>query len=501
MALATTAAMAQDAPLTPRGRIQNVGDYSQTSNAKARKIGSASSALLPVTGSPKVPVILAQFSNRTFTVAESDEALRENYEQFFNGGEGIMPGQQGAESYGSVQEYFRQQSDGQFTPQFTIIGPVTLSRGYDYYGQGTADIHINEFYSEACKQAVQNYNVDWNTFDNNNDGLIDLILFIYAGDGESEGTDVNTIWPKENPTQKTVIYDDTRVTFAAYACGPELYNGKQDGIGLCVHELGHGLGLPDLYDTGYKSFGMDFWDIMDSGCYQLTGHQPCCMTAYERDFMGWRQLVELDPDQSYTLTLEPIETTGVGYKVVNKANSNEYFILENRQNLGFDEYLPWVSLSRYRKYGHTHGLMITHIDYDRTAWNGNSVNTNANHQRLTIVPADGELVSSIFGYNDTWAQSLHGDLYPGPDNVTEMSSYAVFTGTTLGQTIDNIRETSDGLIILDINGGDPDAILSATETPATIEAIYSPEGQPRQQLQRGLNLVRYSDHSVRKVLR
>lgn len=455
--LCVTAAFAQR-----RGRIENVSDYSELQNPasapKHRRIGSAATAPLPCIGSPKVPVILVQFSDLKFTVADTDEAVHQNYEDFFNAGEGVHPGASNSTSYSSVREYFRVQSEDQFTPEFTVIGPVTLSNGYAYYGKDsgkTHDTNISTFYSEACKLAVKQSGIEWSEFDNKGTGRVGFVFFIYAGEGQNGCDDTNTIWPKESTTSLTVSYDNTSVTFGSYGCTNELYQGLQDGIGTIVHEVGHGLGLPDFYDTNYNAFGLDCWDIMDAGNYQISGKMPCCMSAYELDFMGWRKLVTLSPDSAYSLTINPLETGGVGYKVVNKANANEYFVLENRQNIGYDEYLGWVTANYSRKYGKNHGLMITHVDYNSSSWSSNSVNTNASHQRITLVPADGELIPSYPDYTAAWATSLHGDLYPGDNNVTEMSSYAVFTGGTLGQTIDNIRESEDGIITVDINGGVP----------------------------------------------
>ena len=201
---------------------------------------------------------------------------------------------------------------------------------------------------------------------------------------------------------------------------------------------------------------MDYWDLMDSGNYKLNGRMPVGLSAYELDFLGWRSLVELTPDSAYSLKLDPLETGGVAYKVVNKANPNEYFILENRQNIGIDQYIGYAVSSQELTFGANHGLLITHVNYSQSAWSSNRLNTtDASRQRFTIVPADGQTISDNYGINDEWAISQHGDLYPGDNNVTEISSYAVFTGGTLGQTIDNIVEHEDGTITLDINGGKP----------------------------------------------
>lgn len=452
--MASLSSIAQESVYT-RKHIENVTTYEPAFTSDKRRIGSRATAPLSCLGSPKVPVVLVQFVDAYFTVAESSSKVKETYYDFFNAGEGVTP----ATSLRSVKEYFRLQSEGLFTPEFDIIGPITLPKSYKYYGEDQGahkDIHIREFFSEACEMAVQR-NVDWNAYDNDGDGVVDFVFFIYAGNGQNaKDVDDNAIWPKESSSSYTVSYDNISITFGAYGCTNELYNNEIDGIGTCIHELGHGLGLPDFYDTNYNAYGLDYWDIMDSGCYQISGKSPCNMSAYELDFMGWRKLVTLDPDSAYSLTLSPLEKGGTAYKIVNKNHPNEFFILENRQNHGFDTYFGCPTASIYRTFGANHGLMVTHVDYDPISWGQNRVNTDIRHQRITIVPADGELISSIEKIDNAWAISQHGDLYPSKNNVRELSSYAVFHGDTLEQTINNIIEHEDGTITLDINGGQPD---------------------------------------------
>ena len=440
-----------------RGRIENVSHYgSPTPISGLRRIGSQASAPIRSVGSPILPILLVQFSDKKFSVAGTDNLVNQLYDSFFNASEGIHPGQEGYTSWCSVREYFRMQSGGLFTPQFVIIGPVTLDNGYAYYGQNSRsskDINISKFYSEACQKAAASSQYPWADFDNNNNGNVDFVFFIYAGEGENGCDDTNTIWPKESVSSLSVQTETERIVFGAYGCTNELFSGGQDGIGPIIHEMGHGLGLPDFYDTNYNAFGLDCWDIMDSGCYQLDGHQPCHMSAYELEFMNWRQLVTIAPDSATSLTLNPLEAGGTAYKLPNPSNRNEYYILENRQNIGCDRFFGCVSTEQYNKYGANHGLMVTHVDFSQSAWNNNTVNTSSSHQRITIVPADGQLVSSIPDFNSTWAKSIHGDLYPSDKNVTELTSYKTFTGSNLGLIVNNIQETNDGLITLDINGG------------------------------------------------
>ena len=463
---------AQEKDFEVRGRIENVTNYHLLSSRNGlRKVGSIDTAPLACTGTPKIPVILVQFSDLSFTVDETPSAVNQIYHDFFNAGEGISP----STSFCSVREYFRDQSDNLFIPQFDIIGPVTISKNYAYYGKDslrTKDIHIKDFYREACQQAILT-NVDWSQYDNDENGVVDFIFFIYAGHGQNqEGMGSETIWPKEEVAQLTVQGKDHTVTFGANGCTCELYKDQIDGIGSCVHELCHGFGLPDFYDYNYKAYGLDYWDLMDSGCYKLEGTMPIGLSAYERDFLGWRKLVELNPDSAYSLVIKPLELGGVAYKVVNKANKNEYFILENRQNIGMDQYMGYVVSSQYDKYGANHGLMISHVNYSQSVWNTNKVNTTDQaHQHMTLVPADNELISNNKGIDATWARSAHGDLYPSDNNVTEITSYAVFTGGTLGQTIDNIVEHEDGTISVDINGGKVDN----PEDPDSLEEPDIPE--------------------------
>ncbi len=492
-----------------RRRIMNVTEYPTaitTENIpRLRMIGSAATAPLPCMGSPKVPVILVQFQNKKFSVGSTDEDTRAVFNDFFNAGEGIQPGPTGYESLCSVKEYFRIQSNGQFTPEFTIIGPVTISENYEFYGENRsgqegADKNITSFYSEACKQAVTNYSVDWTAFDNKHTGTVSFVFFIYAGESENSSDDPNTIWPKESTSSMSVTYEDKMVTFSAFGCAAELYGGAMDGIGTSVHELGHGLGLPDFYDTNYVAFGMDAWDIMDSGCYLMLSKAPCNMTAYERDFTGWQSLVTLDPTEAQTLELTSLSDYGNGYKLQNAQNPNEYLILENRQNCGMDQYLGCIAPSYQQKYGTAHGLMVTHVDYSSSAWNSNRVNTTATHQRMTIVPADNELISNgPSGFTEAWAKSIVGDLYPGPAAATELTSHKAFTGDGFAFTIDNIRETADGKILVDINGGKPSCISELTSEQGEPTEIYTIDGRKLKQLQHGLNIVRSCDGSIKKV--
>ncbi len=410
-----------------------------------RGIGLHSTAPLTSVGSPKVPVILVQFADLKFLSADTDAEVNELYDKYCNGtNNGVN--YTGAGSFGAVKDYFIAQSDSLFQPDFRIIGPITLPKGYAYYGEDGSyrkDVNINVFFSEAIR-AAQELVDDWSVFDNDDNGSVDMAFFIYAGEGQNGCDDTNTIWPKEMPSGGSI----DEVQYGAYACCNETYKGKLDGIGVMVHELSHALGLPDLYDYNYSAFGMDYWDVMDTGNYAYDAKCPCGYSAYEKDFMGWKPLVKLEAGvEQKGLTLIPLSEGGGGYKIVNQNNEDEYYILDNRQNTGWD---LGVGCST-NKYGMFHGMLVSHVDYNVSQWTSNRLNSSASHQRFTLIPADGDLISSMLGLNPIYFASMGGDPYPGTKGVTSLEGdrAVVYAGGVMGQPITNIQEEEDGIITFD----------------------------------------------------
>ena len=225
------------------------------------------------------------------------------------------------------------------------------------------------------------------------------------------------------------------------ASGGVITSWQPDGIGVVVHEISHALGLPDLYDKNNRAFGMDYWSVMDYGMYTRQGKVPVGYTAYEREFMSWQQTETIEGPR--TLHLYPFSQGGKGYKLVNDANPNEYYILDNRQALGWD----WGLCSN-----RGHGMLVTHVDFNQKVWNLNNVNVNPNHQYMTIIPANGTLIGSNNATSSTqWKTSLQGNPYPGitgNHELTDESSPAstVFKGGLMGKPLVDIQETEDGII-------------------------------------------------------
>lgn len=463
-----------------------------------KRVGSQATAPLPAKGSPKVPVVLVNFTDSVFTVGETDEEIRNYYDLYCNGTrDGSRYTAHG--SYGSIRDYFSDQSDGQFTPEFVIIGPVTLDHPEEYYGHNSAyskDSLFTRFRNDAITKATAVYEGDWRDFDNKGRSTetktyVDMVFFIFAGCGENSSYVPSNIWPKESSGSVTI----NGIIFSTNGCCSErraitknhqIVGTESDGIGVMCHELSHALGLPDFYDTSYKAFGMDLWSLMDYGCYGKNGFQPSAYTAYERDFMGWQKLTELNDPQ--WITIVPIANGGIGYKITNDENPNEYYIIENRQAVNWDGGVGAMG----------HGLQVTHVDYEASAWNANRVNNDAAHQRMTIIAANNRYIGTSLDTSTpedlrvTWAGNLFPYIYYDEDNVeyrndaltsTTIPAATVYTSSGfMNKDLNAIRENEDKSITLYFgNNYNPSVIVNELKHESASEsALFDLAGRRRQ---------------------
>ncbi|MCR5313694.1 MAG: M6 family metalloprotease domain-containing protein [Bacteroidaceae bacterium] len=414
-------------------------------------------------------VILVNFSNKTMKSAHTNEVF---YEQF------NKEGYSENNHIGSVRDYFHDQSYGALTINFDVIGPLTLSKAYSYYGanENGNDKRVCEMTIEACKLADK-AGVDFSKYDWDGDGQVEQVYIIYAGQGEHTTDNANLIWPHEYELSLGKVGGDGTgpitldgVTIDTYAMSCELASSKGDlcGIGTACHEFSHCLGLPDAYDTSYNGgYGMQGWDLLDSGSYNGPGYNgeiPAGYTAYERWFAGWLDFVKLD-SPCKVKDMPSLESSPTAYIIYNDATKNEYFVLENRQ--------PDKWHSYFLDYEGMHGMLVTHIDYNEEAWVDNSVNSDESHQRMSVIPADNSYGilrnNQRQQYYDVSEKEAYGDLFPGYDDVTELTNSSnlktggkLFNKNTDGtyymnKPITDITE-ENGLISFTFMGGSEEVI-------------------------------------------
>ena len=440
----------------------------------------------PHMGNPKALVIMVEFSDRKFIFGKDD------IDNMFNGSG--YDDTSGYHNYSSLAQYMEDCSFGQYRPQFDVAGPYTLGNTVAYYGanNGGKDSNFSKMMTEACTLA--DADVDFSDYDSDGDGYADLVYVVYAGYGENwGGSSSDYLWPKSG-VGSFGTYDGVKVY--RYGISQELAgyetltdsdgNPMFNGIGVLCHEFCHTLGLCDTYPTVswkdtslYDNQSMEMWDLMDNGGNNYNGYAPTPLTAWQRERLGWMTIETLtDPAD---VDIEPIDYGGKAYRIANDddATGNEYYIVES---------IPNGSGTGWYRRMRGNGMLVTHVDYDETAFsNFNSPNNVQGRPRLTLLPADGILMSSYrialedtcslyISYKEYYAD-MAGDTYPGTSAVTALTDYNAYTGT-VDKPITDIMQ--DGWkISFKFRGGAPvDGIdgVNTTEEQST-QPVYNLAGQ------------------------
>lgn len=409
---------------------------------------------VPTTGSPKALVVLVEFRDTKFSDDVGDP--RTFYSNLLN-----KPGysnEYGAT--GSAFDFYSECSGGLYTPEFDVYGPVTVSQQESFYAGTSGQANVALMVYEAAKKLDSD--VDFSQYDTDGDGEVDNMYIFYAGKGQADTGISGLIWP-HNAWVSLSGYNIVRdgVTIDRYACSSEL-NGKKGtplGIGTFVHEFGHVLGIPDLYDTESQftsGYTVGKWDTMCNGSYNNEQNTPPLYSSYERYALGWAEPTTLDASTESRETLLPLADENKTFLIpVAQNNDSEYFLLENRQQKGWDAYLPG------------HGLIVWHIDENREAWLKNAVNNSLNnpagHKCVEIVKADG-----IASYD-----SESGDAFPGTGNVGA-ASFCSWAGKQVFALKDINEE--NGTVTFGLDNGQTAVMLPHADN-STDYRVYNLDGQ------------------------
>lgn len=292
---------------------------------------------------------------------------------------------------GSMRDFYAENSRGHLDLDGHVTDWLRMPETYAHYTagkSGTGDYPHNaqKMAEDAVKLAADA--VNFKDFDGDEDNFLDGLFLIHAGEGaetdEDETTRGDKIWSHQ--WNLTAPFTSRGVSVFAYCTEPE--DGR---VGVFSHEFGHMLGLPDLYDTTNRSQGVGAWCVMGAGSWNNDGLTPAHFCAWAKARLGWlRPKVVREAD---SLTLTPVEAPDNGdvYRLWTEGRtSEEYFLLENRQLVGFDRKLP------------APGLLIWHIDETR------SNNDNPGTYLVALEQADG-----LFQLERNRNKGESGDPYPG----------------------------------------------------------------------------------------
>ena len=336
---------------------------------------------------------------------------------------------------GSVRDYFVDQSGGLFVPTFDLYLVKVEDAFVNYIGKEYALIQKS---ITALKSKYSSF--DATLYDANKDGDIDAFMVLFAG-GEVEAV-VNNETKHLGGFQYELRWN---------ACGKlDAGNGKKFNnyfiikqaeylFPTFIHEFSHTMGLKDHYcvwsDDCYNNFsnsnvqapGAHAWDVMATGMYNGQNNPPN-YNAFERNFMGWLEYVNLENDQEVK-ALPPLGSVNYAYKL--KVTNDEWYVFENRQkeNDKWDGALP------------NHGMLVWHIDYDYEVWNGDALNDDPKHQRVDVVEAGNLRVTNYSnGFTNSGGKNLVDDPFPGSQKVTKLSPILAWNGSEVLAGLFNITE-------------------------------------------------------------
>jgi len=302
---------------------------------------------------------------------------------------------------GSMRDYYNEISYGNFQVDGSTGGwyqsSLTMSQAVENAKQYVAEI-----------AALADPDFDYAQYDNDgpdnvpnsgdDDGYVDGIIVVYSGCGAEWGEGNNNLWPHMSSLSSyayetnDVGANGSNIIVSTYAVNPELAGGGDcytdiiRPMGVYAHEFGHILGLPDLYDrdaSDGNSEGIGEWCLMASGSWMgWAGDTPAHMSSWCKIQLGWMEPTVLN-NSTTAVEIPQLVTSPFALKIwEDNYHWSRYFLIENRQAVGYDSEL------------HGPGLIVYHIDENRgwgnNAWSFGSVNNDEQNKLVDLEEADGD---------------------------------------------------------------------------------------------------------------
>jgi immune inhibitor A len=293
----------------------------------------------------------------------------------------------------SFLNYYKEVSYSKWIPSGNVHGWYRAPNPYTYYinnnnGYGTYPNNARKLVEDTIDIAIADPAIDWTSFDINNNGNIDNIIVVHAGAEAAWSGATNLFWAHSS-TITTTKYAQGKSINKYVLTAEYTYSGASQRIGVDCHEFAHLLNLPDLYDNSGNSNGVGYYSLMGVGNWGDNGLKPTHLDAWSKYKLGFMDITA-NPQGLVIVNNVEINADAIKYTTV---DPKEYFLIENRQKIMFDTYLP------------SDGLLIWHINENR------SNNNNETCFLAGLIQADGfkDLENKI-NNGDT------GDSYPGSTN-------------------------------------------------------------------------------------
>lgn len=364
-------------------------------------------------------VLLVDFSDRPATGEMLDlENLRT---RLFS--RGVLP-------KGSMADYYAENSGGRLSLDGTIRGWFRAPKTYGEYVSGQAGLGFYPYNAQGlAEDAVRlaDPQVNFATFDDDgpdsvpdtidDDQIVDLLMIVHTGIGTEASGGRNELRALAWNTTHPIEADG--VTALYFGLAP--WSGA---TGVFAHETGHLFGLPDLYDATGRSFGLGLWSLMAGGWSLDNGETPVHLDPWCKYRLGFIDPINVSGSLD-NVTIAPVESGGNVYRLARNGSIGlEYFLVENRQPIGYDSFLPGG------------GLLIYHVD------EALPTNNLSPHYLVGLEQADGLYqLENLFGdpsfgdAGDSWTAATPGGGF-GRFTVPDSRSY---DGNETGVTVFRIQ--------------------------------------------------------------
>jgi M6 family metalloprotease-like protein len=413
----------------------------------------------PLRGTLGMPVIAGTFADVT---PKFDRAVYDS--AFFGAEAGVGP-------Y-SVARYYREVSLGALTFAGSTTPWIRLPRSRASYVEGDPSgiwYRYGEFARDLLRRAEGV--VDWRRYDNDgpdgvpnsgdDDGAVDVAVLLQPGSEYGCGPDSLrgfretgyrlSLLPGWNGqpyltsvvgAKGTRIVIDDFVGASAVACQGDAIVPTR--VNIPIHEIGHVLGLPDLYDYDGTSFGVGGWDVM--GIWAAPPARPPHFGAWARERLGWATVRRVAT--SGRVELSPVARGGDIVRI-DFNGAREHVLLEYRAADGADASAPGA------------GLLLWHVNdalLETRQW---GVNDDETRPGVRVVQADGR--------DDLALRANVGDVgdpFPGSSSVVAISDSSIpwlraSDGVPTGIRIDGIAIVGDR-VVFDVTFTSPPLILTAS---------------------------------------
>jgi immune inhibitor A len=377
---------------------------------------------------------------------------------------------QGPYRAGSLNDFFLENSYGEYDVRGGVAGNRWFTSQYNYsrYYDGYYLLSTGDQLARENIQQVDPY-VDFRDYDLDGDGYIDAMFMVHAGADGADNGDINCCWSHAIPGFNYLTQDGVRIRGVTNVPEFAMVTENRDTTLCCIavmcHELGHLVGLPDLYEGSRSQWGVGYWGLMAYGAWGAGGNTPWSpshMEAWSKVEAGFVTPTVIT-ENVRGLRIPPVQTDPVIYKVWQDGrNSDTCFYLENRQQKGFDTPLPGA------------GLAIWHFDRGAGGW----------YDRVDLEEDSTYHLDHGFGYRPdphVYHEAIGdtSDVLPGNWNRTAFNDTTVpnsrrRNNTPTNVNICNIRLEGDTIVCDVFVNNDTAAVAEPPRLPGPLVLAAAP---------------------------